>query len=71
MTDQIYYKVQYPLKKAINLIKEVNPEQPFPDRSNEEITREELNEIDSFLEMWEKEGKEKIQKIIKKLRRKQ
>ncbi|HLV09078.1 MAG TPA: hypothetical protein VKY40_02625 [Halanaerobiales bacterium] len=71
MTDQIYYKVQYPLKKAINLIKEVNPEQPFPDRSNEEITREELNEIDSFLEMWEKEGKEKIQGIIKKLRRKQ
>ena len=71
MTDQIYYKIQYPLKKAINLIKEVNPEEPFPDRNSDEITKDELNEIDSFLEMWEEEGKEKIQGIIKRLRKKQ
>jgi hypothetical protein len=71
MTDQIYYKVQYPLKKAINLIKQIDPEDPFAGKSSEEINREDLEEIDNFLNMWEEEGKKNLQEVIRKLRKTQ
>ncbi len=71
MTDQIYYKVQYPLKKAINLIKRVDPEDPFAGKSVDEVDKRELEEIDAFFDMWEKEGKKNLQEVIKRLRKTQ
>ncbi|MTI61309.1 MAG: hypothetical protein FH762_15255 [Firmicutes bacterium] len=66
MTDQIYYKVQYPLKKAINIIKRIDPDDPF---NGKEITGEELAEIDSFLRLWNSEGKQNLQDVISKLKK--
>ncbi len=66
MTDQIYYKIQYPLKKAINNIKKVEEEHPF---GREEIDiKKGREEIKEFLDMWEREGEIKIQGLVKKLR---
>lgn len=71
MTDQIYYKVQYPLKKAINMIKEVDPEDPFVGKKGKELLEKGFEEIDSFLSTWEDEGKENLQDVIKRLRKTQ
>ncbi len=65
MTDQIYYKIQYPLKKAINVIKEVDTENPFKDS---EDYNNDLEQVKTFLDMWENEGKAKIKSLIKHLR---
>lgn len=68
MTDQIYYKIQYPLKKAINMIKKIDPNDPFLGEDDKEIIKKGLDEIDNFLLMWENEGKENLQDVIKRLR---
>jgi len=65
MTDQIYYKIQYPLKKAINVIKEIDTETPLKESEDYNSDRE---QIKTFLDMWENEGKAKIKSLIKKLR---
>ncbi len=69
MTDQIYYKVQYPLKKAINMIKAIDPEDPLLGEGNQEFIKKGLEEIDNFLELWEEEGKENLEGVIKRLRK--
>ncbi|HHU91974.1 MAG TPA: hypothetical protein GXZ20_02395 [Halanaerobiaceae bacterium] len=71
MTDQIYYKIQYPLKKAINMIQNIDTEDPFVGDGNIETMKKGLEEIDEFLERWEKEGKESLQTIIRQLRQTQ
>lgn len=69
MTDQIYYKVQYPLKKAINTVKAVEDNEPFGGKSYDQISDSEILEIKEFLEQWETEGKEKIKSLIRDLRK--
>jgi phosphoenolpyruvate carboxylase len=69
MTDQIYYKIQYPLKKAINIIKEVEEEDPFAGKNSGDFSQEEINEIREFLEIWQNKGKESIKNLINKLRK--
>ena len=69
MTDQIYYKIQYPLKKAINLIKRVDPADPFAGISKDQLSEEDLEELSQFLEMWREEGKIKLERVIKNLKK--
>lgn len=69
MTDRIYYKVQYPLKKAINVIKDVDPGDPFADKDKNDYNLEEVEQIKIFLDMWEREGKQSLENLIKKLRK--
>ena len=70
MTDQIYYKVQYPLKKAINMIKEIDTDSPLI-VENKGMENEVLEEINKFIDMWEKDGKKNLQNLIKRLRKTQ
>lgn len=71
MTDQIYYKIQYPLKKAITMIKGIDPEDPFIGEDESNVLKKGYEEIDNFLKTWEKEGKENLQDVIKRLRKTQ
>ncbi len=64
MTDKIYYKVQYPIKKAINVLKEIEPE----DYESYNFTTEEERKIKDFLENWDESSKLKLQKLINDLR---
>lgn len=68
MTDQIYYKIQYPLKKAINMIKNIDADDPFAGESADMMREQGITEINEFINMWEEEGKNNLQKVIKKLR---
>lgn len=69
MTDQIYYKVQYPLKKAINMIKAIDREDPLLGENDQEFMEKGLQEIDNFLQVWKEEGKANLQDVIKRLRK--
>ncbi|MFW6035910.1 MAG: hypothetical protein ACOCRZ_06615 [Halothermotrichaceae bacterium] len=71
MTDQIYYKVQYPIKKAINLIKRVDLDDPFTGRDVSQLGQSEIEELNEFLNMWDNEGKDDLKDVINKLRKKQ
>lgn len=53
MTDQIYHQVQYPLKKAISLLKKVDFDGNNVPTAN--LSPEELEEITEFLKHWEAE----------------
>ena len=64
MTDKIYYKVQYPIKKAINVLKEIEPEE----YENYNFTEEEEKKIKNFLKKWDQDSKLKLKKLIKTLR---
>ena len=68
MTDQIYYKIQYPLKKAINMIQNIDTEDPFVGEENLEVMQKGLEEIENFINLWENKGKENLQEIIRQLR---
>lgn len=69
MTDQIYYKVQYPLKKVINMIKNIDPEDPFAGETEKKVAEKGIQEIDNFIKMWEEEGKINLQDVIKRLKK--
>ncbi|MFW6229924.1 MAG: hypothetical protein ACOC4L_02970 [Halanaerobium sp.] len=69
MVDQIYYKVQYPLKKAIDLMKEL-------DNHELESLKNNLNDHDkekliSFIENWKNGGRDKLLSLINDLRAQQ
>ena len=64
MTDQIYYKIQYPLKKAISNIKNIDKETIPP----EDFTEEEMEKIDTLLNRWETEGENALRELINNLR---
>ncbi len=69
MVDQIYYKVQYPLKRAIDLMKDL-------DNHDLDSLMKDLNEYDkekvaNFIENWNNGGKEKLTSLISDLRAQQ
>ncbi len=66
MTDQIYYKIQYPIKKAITTLKNIDEENP----DIAEYDRKDLIKIQQFLQKWENEGEKSLLELIKKLRQK-
>ncbi|MFP4198596.1 MAG: hypothetical protein ACOC27_03025 [Halanaerobium sp.] len=66
MVDQIYYKIQYPLKKAIDLMKDLDSHDL--DSISEGLSDYDREKIASFIEEWNSGGKEKISALISDLR---
>ena len=69
MVDQIYYKIQYPLKRAIDLMKDL-------DNHDLDSLVKDLNEYDrervaDFIEDWNNGGKEKLTSLVSDLRAQQ
>lgn len=69
MVDQIYYKVQYPLKKAIDLMKDLD--QHDLDTLSENLSDYDKDRIADFIENWNNNGKEKLISLISDLRAQQ
>ncbi|AZR73117.1 hypothetical protein BBF96_06795 [Anoxybacter fermentans] len=65
MTDQIYHQVQYPMKKAISLLKKVDLE--GEDIPVVDLTEEEKEELRNFLNKWE-EDRARIVDFVTQLR---
>ncbi len=64
MTDQIYYKIQYPLKKAINLMKKIDRE----DNTDISVSESEKEKIKEFVSKWNNGGKKQLHQLINNLR---
>ncbi len=65
MSDQLYFKIQYPLKKAISSLKEFEAEEIDID----EFSAAEKREIDEFIKLWENNGGHGLHKLITSLRK--
>lgn len=66
MVDQIYYKIQYPLKKAIDLMKDL--ENHDLDSLGKNLNNYDREKIINFIEGWNSGGKEKIISLIHDLK---
>jgi len=69
MVDQIYYKVQYPLKKAIDLMKDLDNYDL--DSLGQNLDKKDKQKINNFIEKWKNGGKEKLTSLISDLRSEQ
>ena len=65
MTDKIYYKVQYPIKKSIKVLKNIEPEEV----DKYDFSESEKEKIKSFLNKWENGAKLELENLIKDLRK--
>ncbi|HKL75846.1 MAG TPA: hypothetical protein VJ881_07250 [Halanaerobiales bacterium] len=65
MTDKIYYKVQYPIKKSIKVLKNIEPEEV----DEYDFSDSEKEKIKSFLNKWENGAKLELENLIKDLRK--
>jgi uncharacterized damage-inducible protein DinB len=68
MVDQIYYKVQYPLKKAIDLMKN-QAEKDIEDISAD-LSENDKEKISAFIDNWKTEGKSRLYDLVNDLRSK-
>lgn len=68
MVDQIYYKVQYPLKKAVDLMKELDRK----DLNNltADLSQRDREDIINFIAEWNQDSKNKLTELISNLRMK-
>lgn len=66
MTDQIYYKIQYPIKKAINILKDIDEPEKLPE--DQEFSRQDMERMKLFLVRWEEEGRDNLKSFVKRLR---
>mgnify|MGYP006302789679 CR=1 FL=1 len=66
MVDQIYYKVQYPLKKAIDLMKKTDDNDL--ESLGKNLNSRDKEKIINFIEDWNNEGKDKLLSLISNLR---
>lgn len=69
MVDQIYYKVQYPLKKAIDVMKELDDLEL--DILGKDLNSYDQEKINNFLNSWNNGGRDKIISLINDLRAQQ
>jgi hypothetical protein len=68
MVDQIYYKVQYPLKKAIDLMK--NQDEKNIENISADLSEDEKEKIITFIDNWKTDGKSKLYDLVNNLREK-
>ncbi|SFL26502.1 hypothetical protein [Halanaerobium salsuginis] len=66
MVDQVYYKIQYPLKKAIDLMKDIDNCEAGD--ISQSLSDYEVEAIEDFINNWNNEGKEKLVSLISQLR---
>lgn len=68
MADKIYYKVQYPMKKAIEKLRKLETDKKKLQKQVDELTETEKGMIKDFIIEWENKNKEKLENFIQKLK---
>ncbi len=71
MSDKIYYRVQYPLKKGIQFLKKLDLDEKELEERVEELSEYEKSRVRNFLSAWEDDGRENLLKFIQDLRNRQ
>ena len=71
MTDQVYQMVQYPLKKVIRILSDLEDIDSLPPEQLAPESRAQLKEdLQDFIEFWENGGREDLKNLINGLREK-
>ncbi len=69
MTDQIYQSVQYPLKKVVRILTNLeNIDSLPPEYLTPESRAMVIREIEGFISFWEGEGRESLKDLVNNLR---
>jgi len=68
MADKIYYKVQYPMKKAIEKLRKLETDEQKLKNEVDKLTETEKGMIKDFIIDWENKNKEKLENFIQKLK---
>ncbi len=68
MSDKIYYRVQYPLKKGIQFLKNLDLEEGELEERVEDLSEYEKSRVRNFLSAWKDGGREELIKFIQDLR---
>jgi|GEM_PF-1368784 len=69
MTDNVYQMVQYPLKKVVRVLTELEDLSSLPpEQLSPELREEVKNELASFIDFWEEEGRWALKDLINNLR---
>lgn len=69
MSDKIYYRVQYPLKKGIQFLKKLDLDDNKLEERVEKLSEYEKSRVRNFLSDWENGGREELIKFIQDLRK--
>jgi len=70
MTDKIYYKIQYPLKKAVQSLNRVFLDQEKYEQELEKLDFKDREKLKRFIQEWENGNKEALVNVIEKLKSK-
>lgn len=68
MADKIYYKIQYPMKKAIEKLRKIETDEKELKKQVDELTETEKGIIKDFIIEWENKNKEKLENFIQELK---
>lgn len=68
MADKIYYKIQYPMKKAIEKLRKIETDEKKLKKQVDELTETEKGIIKDFIIEWENKNKEKLENFIQELK---
>lgn len=69
MTDRVYQSIQYPLRKVVRLLTDLEDINSLPPEQLAPENRSEVKkEIKEFLEYWENGGRDAIKELIQGLR---
>lgn len=68
MADKIYYKIQYPMKKAIEKLRKLETDEKELIKQVDELTETEKGIIKDFIIEWENKNKEKLENFIQELK---
>ncbi len=67
MADKIYYRVQYPLKKGIQKLKELDKDEEKLDEMIAGLSEYEKSRLRNFLQDWEEGGRSDLVQFIEEL----
>lgn len=71
MTDQVYQNVQYPLKKIVRALTNLENIDSLPaEQLTLESRQDVISELEEFIAFWEEEGRQSLRNLINGLREK-
>ncbi|GEM_PF-543985 len=70
MTDKVYYKIQYPLKKAVETLNRVFLDEEKYEEEINKLNERDREKLKQFIEEWENGNRERLSNLVADLKEK-
>lgn len=70
MTDKVYYKIQYPMKKAVESLNRVFLDEERYEEELSKMNERDRERLQQFIEEWENGNRARLENLIMNLRKK-